>query len=167
MDFSALPLRDWHDPAAVGLWPPAAGWWVVLVSGVVLIVGAAWWWRRLRRPTVKKLARAEFERIRRDPDLSATDRVRQLSILLRRVCLSLYPRSESARLTGTAWLRFLEKDLDEPAFSEGAGKVLLDAPYRREADIDCDLLVALCEKWISALPEGPVSAVRSTSEAKR
>ncbi|MCI0667112.1 MAG: DUF4381 domain-containing protein, partial [Methylococcaceae bacterium] len=60
---------------------------------------------------------------------------------------------EIARLTGKDWLQFLEKTLDEPAFSEGPGKALIDAPYRQDARVDCDPLFSLCERWIESLPE--------------
>ncbi|MCI0653858.1 MAG: DUF4381 domain-containing protein, partial [Methylococcaceae bacterium] len=112
-----LPLRDWRGPEAVGWWPPAPGWWVVLFSTILLAIAAGWLWRRLTRPSVKKLARKEFKCLKLNPDLSDSDRVRQLSILIRRICLSIYPRSESASLTGRNWLLFLEKTLDEASFS--------------------------------------------------
>jgi hypothetical protein len=43
---------------------------------------------------------------------------------------------------GDAWLAWLDRDLDEPRFREGAGRILLELPYRnpetiaRDADID-------------------------------
>jgi Domain of unknown function (DUF4381) len=120
---------------------------------IVILAMAAWWWRRMTQPKVKKLARKELDRLRCDLELSNTDRVRQLSILLRRVCLSVYPRSETAWLTGNDWLRRLDETLDEPCFTEGPGRVLIDAPYQRNPEIDFEPLFALCERWIESLPE--------------
>jgi Domain of unknown function (DUF4381) len=155
MDPTQLPLRDWHAPPPVGWWPIAPGWWIVLVSSLLFLALAIWLWRRLMRPTVKRIAKKELKRLRSDPNLSDSDRIRQLSILLRRICVSLYPRAETARLTGMDWLRFLERTLDEPLFSEGPGSVLVDAPYRRDVTIDHGPLFSLCERWIESLPEAP------------
>ncbi len=163
MDPSQLPLRDWHNPAAVGWWPIAPGWWIVLAFSLLLLAAAIWLWRRLTRPTVKKIAKNELKRLGSNPNLSDSDRIRQLSILLRRICVSIYPRSETARLTGKDWLRFLERTLDEPAFSEGPGSVLVDAPYRRDVKIDHDPLFLLCERWVESLPETPFDSKSSTA----
>ena len=153
MNYSELPLRDWHHPGAVTWWPPAAGWWILATFTILILFAVGWFWRRKSRPKVKKLATKQLERLRQDPNLSDSDRVRNLSILIRRICLTVYPRSEAARLTGGEWLRFLDRNLDEPCFSEGAGKVLADAPYRRNIEVDSDALFALCERWIESLPD--------------
>ena len=68
MDPSQLPLRDWHSPAMVGWWPPAPGWWIVFVFGILLLAAVLWSWRRFTRPSVKKLAKRELERLRSDPE---------------------------------------------------------------------------------------------------
>ncbi|MGH8560167.1 MAG: DUF4381 domain-containing protein [Methylococcales bacterium] len=167
MDPSKLPLRDWHGPEAVGWWPPAPGWWIVLFAAILLGFAVVWLWRRLTRTSVKKLARKEFKCLRLNPDLSDTDRVRQLSILIRRICLSIYPRAEIAGLTGMNWLLILDKTLDEPSFSEGPGKVLLDAPYRRDAELDYESLFSLCERWIETLPESTATRFGSNSKKAR
>ncbi|MGH8476908.1 MAG: DUF4381 domain-containing protein [Methylococcales bacterium] len=165
MNPSELPLRNWHNPQSVSWWPPAPGWWIVSGSLILFSIMVFWLWRRTTRPSVKKLARKEFKSIRVNPDLSDSDRVRQLSMLIRRICLSLYPRAEVAALTGRNWLLFLEKSFDEPSFSEGPGKVLLDAPYRPDAELDFKPLFSLCERWIERLPERTVSRLKSNENA--
>jgi Domain of unknown function (DUF4381) len=162
MNPADLPLRDFHLPAPIGWWPLAPGWWALLSIGISILALSVWLWRRSKRPTVKKLAKRELCRLKIDPALSDTDRIRQLSILIRRICLSTYPRVESARLTGRDWLAFLDKILDERAFSEGPGKVLIDAPYRPDVEVDPEPLFRLCERWIDALPEtaGPRTAAK-------
>lgn len=152
MDPTQIPLKDWHYPEAITWWPIAPGWWMLFCLAVFLL--AAWFylrWRRLR-PSVKKIARKELASLRTDPDLSASDRIRKLSILIRRIALSVYPRSEAAKLTGVEWLRFLDQGLADRAFSEGAGKILIDAPYRKTAEFEQEAIFALCERWIESLP---------------
>lgn len=136
----------------------APGWWILLFSCILLAVLAIWLWRRVTRPTVKKLAKKELEHLKRVPELSNSEKVKQLSVLIRRICISLYPRSKTAWLTGNAWLQFLDQPLGDGSFSEGVGKILVDAPYRREVEIDSDSLFFLCERWIDALPETNVAA---------
>lgn len=146
-----LPLRDIHLPEAIGWWPPAIGWWLlplVLVGCAGLLV---WLVRRWRRVTPIKLASRELERLRRDADLSPDEKLRRLSVLLRRVALTLYPREHVAGLAGEAWLLWLDETLGEPRFSQGPGKPLAEAPYRRAPAEDLDPLLSLCRDWLKAL----------------
>ena len=147
-----LPLRDIHLPAPVGWWPPAPGWWILLFGIPLLAILLAWLWRFLRRKTPKKLALAELEAIAKDGG-DAGEKVRQIAILLRRTALSIYPREEVAGLVGEEWLTFLDTPLKHKGFSEGAGRLLIEAPYRRQAHGDLDALFALCREWIKCLPK--------------
>lgn len=155
MDPSQIPLRDIHLPPAIGWWPPAPGWWLLPALGVMIIGGLLWLRRRLTRPNVRKAALQELQRLQDDHSLPTAKGVGELSILLRRISLSAYPHRESAGLVGVAWLRFLDQPLGNKGFSLGPGSVLIDAPYRRDADVDFDALCALCREWIMALPKRP------------
>jgi len=118
----------------------------------VLAVLLVWLWRLLRRKTPRKLALAELETIANSHE-DARQKIRQLAILLRRTALSVYPRADAAGLVGNAWLAFLDAPLRRKDFSEGAGRLLIEAPYRREAEGDLDALFALCREWIKRLPK--------------
>lgn len=146
-----LPLRDYHLPATVGWWPPAPGWWGLAVLILALAGAAVYLWRRYRRPTVRKLALAELNRLEGE-GLPATEKLRRLSMLLRRVGLSTSARAEVAGLTGQAWLLWLDRPLPQPRFSRGPGRLLLDAPYRPSVDGELDELFALCRDWLNRLP---------------
>lgn len=146
-----LPLRDIHLPEPIGWWPPAPGWWLLLFGALALVSLAVWLWRRWRRVTVQKLALSELEAIERDV-ADAREQMQRLAILLRRVCLSAYPREEVAGLTGAAWLSFLDRQVGGHRFSEGVGRLLLEAPYRREIEADAASLLALCREWLIRLP---------------
>lgn len=159
MDPAELPLRDIHLPPPVGWWPPAPGWWL-LPMAIAAVAFAVWAYRRRRRARaatvpLRALAAAELERLRsafdshRDSHLIAVD----LSALLRRCCLSLYPRVEAAALTGEPWLALLDRPVPGNRFRDGPGRVLATAPYARRAEVDAPALLALCAEWIETLPE--------------
>jgi len=143
-------LHDIHLPAAVSWWPPAPGWWVVLVlvlfaAGLVYMLYA-----RRRRNRWRAKALAELARLR---DAAPERLLRDLSVLLRRVAISRFPRHDVAALTGEAWLAFLDRSLgDAEAFQSGAGRVLLSGPYASNVEVDTASLLALCERWIKQLP---------------
>lgn len=150
-----LPLRDIHLPEPVSWWPPAPGWW--LLAGLILLcVLAAWLWRRYRRrqrlaaTTLALQELAAIEAAYRD-GLEAAETVRRLSVLMRRLSISLFPRAEAAGLTGGEWLAFLDRPLERPDFSEGAGRVLNEGPYRPDVARDeVEPLLDLCREWIRA-----------------
>lgn len=153
-----LPLQDVHLPAAAGWWPPAPGWWLVL--GLLLLASAgAWWWRRRRQRWQRSavyLARQELQVLQSDYAEHGDARkfVAELSVLLRRLSISAFPRSTTASLTGEAWLAFLDASLQEPAFSTTAGRVLIEAPYRRQVNADeVQALVELGRLWIDRLAQ--------------
>lgn len=148
-DFSEL--RDIHLPEPVSWWPPAPGWWLAMVvtAAVVALVWSVYRWHRQsrwRRGALAALAQASAS----SPDVLPG----HISILLRRIAISRFPRHEVAGLTGEDWLAFLDRTLDDgQAFRSGAGRVLTYGPYRRpEAPMDSSELIALCERWIRQLP---------------
>jgi len=151
-----LPLRDIHLPEPVSWWPPAPGWWGLLAL-LLLLAAAAWFWirwRRHRRLAATTLAERELDTIEADfqAGLDAAETVRRLSVLMRRLSISLFPRSEAAGLTGEAWLAFLDGPLQRPAFSSGPGRVLIEGPYRPAvASDEIQPLLVLCREWIRAV----------------
>ncbi|MGR8978638.1 MAG: DUF4381 domain-containing protein [Gammaproteobacteria bacterium] len=147
-----LPLRDIHEPAAIGWWPPAIGWWI-LVIGVPLLIGLALWlYKHLNRTTVIKTAQKKLTSISRDQTLDDLQKLRELSILIRRVAISLAPRKESAGLIGRDWRRYLDQSVKGSPFSSGAGRFLSDAPYGKELPpgVDVNQLINVCEDWLKA-----------------
>jgi hypothetical protein len=64
------------------------------------------------------------------------------------MCISVYPRSESASLTGNEWLALLDESVSGEQFTQGPGRILVEAPYQRNPDIDSDTLLSLCHEWI-------------------
>lgn len=124
-----LPLRDVHPGVAPPWWPPAPGWW--LVAAVVLLLSfALWWWLRRR-----DRRRAAILRLFDDAVAAADTPARQvaaISELLRRAGRRMDAQAD--RLQGDDWLRFLDRGSQASEFAEGAGRLLLDGPYRPDVD---------------------------------
>ncbi len=162
MDPEAIPLRGLHLPDAVGWWPLAPGWWLL---GALLAVGCGLLFRSLlrhrahaaaRRKALRQLeeSRSAYAYHGNPVTLGA-----EISELLRRTMLAYAPRAEVAGLTGEAWLEWLDRDLDQPLFREGAGRSLLDLPYRnpesaaQDADIEA-MLAAVRERLRKPVGKG-------------
>lgn len=152
-----LDLRDIHLPDAISWWPPAPGWWG-LAGLLVLLVIVFFLLRKLKqRRQLQKSALAELEDIqaRYLDDDNTVALVQSLSILLRRACISFYPRANTASLTGEPWLDYLDKTSTHPQFKNSTGKILATAPYLPENSlltIDASALITLCESWLRAQP---------------
>lgn len=148
-----LPLRDIHLPEPVSWWPPAPGWWLLMLAVLLGIALAAWLLRRYRRGALQRSARQALDAITREWKQSGDTQqlTRQLSVLMRRLCLSRSPRVEVAGLTGTTWLQHLDSQLPGEHFQNGVGRVLVEAPYAAQVDVDGDALLQLCDRWIQCL----------------
>jgi len=151
-----LPLRDIHLPPAPSWWPPAPGWWA-LGAGVLCALAFWFWWRRRAHGSAIDVARRELDALReRALREDARPLLQELSILLRRLAVSRFPRREIAGVTGTAWLEFLDRPLADQPFSTGAGRILIEGPYRRDTrDVELGPLLDLCSEWIAALERQP------------
>ncbi|MDE0157332.1 MAG: DUF4381 domain-containing protein [Gammaproteobacteria bacterium] len=154
-DPSTLPLREIHLPESVGWWPPAPGWWLLPVL-LLLGLAAAWYGRHLyrrRKYSAISMARKELAGIRSRyaADRDAGRCVRSVSGLLRRVSISVFPRSESAGLTGDEWVAFLLSGNRQLA-SGNIGRSLLEAPYRPQvAHEEVESLIGFCSDWIESV----------------
>lgn len=163
-DPASLPLREIHLPESVGWWPPAPGWWI-LPCLVGLVAIAAWYSRllyRRRRYSALNMARKELEeiRIRYAADRDSRSCAVAVSGLLRRLCISIFPRGETAGLTGNDWLAFLQERVKVQAGQEDngneelqdTGRILLAAPYRQQvAAEEVESLINFCSRWIEAV----------------
>jgi hypothetical protein len=138
MDPTQIPLRGLHLPDAVGWWPLAPGWWLVialLVLGFGLLLRNALQRRSrsaARRHALRQLA--QYTSAFAEHGNAITLGI-EVSELLRRAMLAYAPRADVAGLTGEAWLAWLDRDLAQPQFLKGAGRTLLDLPYRNPASV--------------------------------
>lgn len=151
MDPSALPLRDIHLPEPIGWWPPAIGWWIVAVLILLIIVASIWLFKRVTRKTAIKSAKKLLLKIQQDSYLDDHTKLIQMSILIRRTAISIFPRAEVASLTGNAWLEFLDNSIQDTQFRLGVGQVLSDGPYQQPTAFDMDALNNLCLHWLKTV----------------
>ncbi len=155
-DQMELDLRDIHLPEPISWWPPAPGWWMVLVGIVLLITLVVFLRKRWlkKKNSAKTLARNELKNIQEKYQQLGDSQIliKDLSTLLRRTCISVFPRLEAAGLTGDAWLSFLDQGIQRKQFSEGIGEILVSGPYKKTVDLNAEELIVLCKDWIEALP---------------
>lgn len=124
-------LLDIHLPPPPSWWPPATGWWLLAAVLLVLLGGVTVWLRRrARRRATLRLFEQELDLlVARSPgSAQAAARVAGLSVLLRRIAGHHAPHA--LRLIDEAWLEFLDGGDPARPFSSGAGRLLLEAPYR-------------------------------------
>lgn len=162
-------LRDIHLPDAISWWPLAPGWWILLAL-LLIVIGALFYylrWRNIQknRPLtfssqqVMQAALLEFSTIEKTyaetgPDDQSRQIVADLSQLLRRCAVEL-SRLENepnavAGLSGDAWLSWLDGRWDREDFMQGAGRILIDGPYRNgfsQSEALHELLL-LCRAWL-------------------
>lgn len=145
----SLDLKDIHLPEAINWWPPALGWWLLPVACLLILFALHAIYRRMTRKTAINHAQKLFKQLRRNPG-ETLDTLTTLSALLRRTAISTTARSEVASLRGQAWLEYLDRNLPDTPFSQGVGRCLADAHYRKtEPDtVDLDALLNLCERWL-------------------
>jgi hypothetical protein len=152
MDPSALPLRDIHLPEPISWWPPAIGWWIVALLILLTITASIWLIRRLTRKTAVKSAKKLLLKIQQNTHLDDHAKLAQISILIRRTAISIFPRAQVASLTGNAWLEFLDSSMQDTQFKLGVGRVLSDGPYQQQSEtINLDALYSLCLHWLKTV----------------
>lgn len=158
-----LHLRDIHLPDPISWWPPAPGWWILLALIIFLTAGVIIGIKIYNSRALHRNVVSEIETIKNNFKINADqyELIQSLSVLLRRSCISFYPRNETAGLTGEDWLRYLDNtspnrsSVQNYQFHQGIGAILASAPYMPESavsSINTDALIALCESWLQAQP---------------
>ena len=151
-------LREIHAAPPPTVWPPAPGWWVLAtVLAVCMVIAVIWLLRSYRRYRLQRLVLAEIERIgSRYTEENTTAFIAELSIVLRRIALLRYGPERVASLTGAEWLRFLDATGGGGEFSNGAGQILENGPYRpHQETVPLEPLLQLARSWAK---QNPVAA---------
>lgn len=148
-----LPLRDIHLPEQIGWFPPALGWWLLLIFVPIISYFLIALLQKIFKNTALKNAQKLLLQLEKNETLTPLEKVRELSILLRRVAISRESVQEKiSSLTGRAWLDYLDQSLKDAPFKNGVGQCLANAPYQKELppDVDLPALFALAKKWLKA-----------------
>jgi len=154
-----LPLRDIHLPGEIAWWPPAPGWWILAALIIAVIVGGWFLYQRQRqlKLSATRLARVQLQEIiaRYESGKDPLELLRQLSVLLRRLSISLFPRTEVASLTGPAWLEFLDRQTSQQHFTTDTGRLLTEAPYRSQVSAaEAERVLKYSQDWINSVSAG-------------
>ena len=132
MAANSLSFDDMHDIVVsdpVSWWPLAPGWFVLLLAlTLALAWAAAKTFRHWRKNAYRREALRSLELI--EPP--------ELPELVKRVCLSAWPREQVATLSGDEWLKFLDQSANTNDFSQGAGRLLLELSYNPNLSIQND-----------------------------
>ncbi len=158
-----LDLKDIHLPETISWWPPALGWWILAVLIPLLILMLVKIYQHLTRKTAIKTAKKILANLKQDSSKDNFQKLRELSVLLRRVAISVSPKRDVAGLTGRAWLDFLDSSLKDSPFAEGIGACLASEPYRKTplTEIEITQLISLCEVWLKAQNNAAVKPTRA------
>ncbi len=142
-------LKDIHQPKAISMWPDTLAWYVLLVMAVVIMLFCLYrlinfFLRKQKQKPALKLLRAACGLYPQNQSLA----LQQISKLLRRITFTRYARKDTASLHGESWLRFLDEISGCNEFSNGVGKLLIDAPYRKDSQVPIEKLEKLITRLI-------------------
>jgi Domain of unknown function (DUF4381) len=144
-------LIDIPLPQPVSLLPATWASRIVIVLVVVGIAVAAWrLLHRFRANRYRRAALGELDRLLQMPGAVQDGMAASLALLVRRTALDAFPRETIAPLAGARWLAFLDRSYGGHEFSDGAGRLLISAPYGRTTADAGELrsLQDLVRRWI-------------------
>lgn len=142
-------LKDIHEPAAIGWWPPAVGWWILTGVFIVLIFAAVLAALRIRKKRLANQYRSEGVHLLQAIDLNDPQAIEKINILLKRVAVVTFGRNTCAALTGESWINFIESSIDSP-MPLPAKHALLDNLYSAStpAPEDLNSLLQFSINWV-------------------
>ncbi len=150
-----LQLADIHLAAKPSAWPPAPGWWILffLLVGLLTFTGMKLIHYLRLKNHQKRILQALGQLEKKLIKDQSPETIADINILLRRLALAHFPRKNIASLTGHDWLNFLDKSGNTKDFSQGAGKLLADAPYLANIPQSADIkgLSSVVKKWVKRI----------------
>jgi Domain of unknown function (DUF4381) len=145
-------LRDIHQPPAISIWPLAMGWYILLMIIIALIaLGCYLMIKYHTKHRIRKLVLIRITELRKKHESSSKQNIcEELSALLKRAALQVFPRKKVAGLYGEQWLAFLDAtvEIKDKNFSQGIGRVLITGPYQSSKQQLSQELFDLIELWV-------------------
>jgi Domain of unknown function (DUF4381) len=125
-------LRDVALPAPAPWWPPAPGWWIVAAAACAVLLWVVWVKvRRYRVNAYRRAALRELAALDGRADVAA-----EVSAILKRTALVVFPRGQVAGLSGAAWLEFLDRTGRTSTFTTGPAHHMPNAVFGAESAFD-------------------------------
>lgn len=168
-NFEQLPLRDIHLPDPVSWWPPAIGWWLLVVAIVLAAIGIWLGIRHLatrqRRNRLYHLAEREINRIETEYRAAHDSHLalQKLSILMRRIGMTVYDRKRIASLCGDEWTDWLTNSSVPAEARAGSIRLLADGPYNKDVSADLSPLISHCRVWLRSITKDDVPVLSEHS----
>jgi len=100
---------------------------------------------------IRKAALRELNELQAHAELSDRQFAEQVSALLKRVAMVRYAQQQPAKLSGKAWLKFLDQTSLSQPFSQAGGEALLEAHYQAKASIKRSELLGAAMAWVRAI----------------
>ncbi len=158
-DPASIPLRDYHLPDPVSWWPPAIGWWGLAFFIIIVTVLVVALFKYQKKQQWRKDARRVLDSINRNFQEKQDQHTLagELSIFIRRVCLTRFPNNPGASLSGNQWLSYLDSctKTNQQLFHTDIGNQLITATYDPAHSINSERLIMICRQWLAALPSSP------------
>jgi len=142
--YSLSNLRDIVIPDAPPYWPPASGVWVALGMVAAILLLVAWRLHVVRNRNAYRKAGLML--------LGRAETAYDVSIVLKRVALAVFPREQVASLYGDDWAAFLHRTCPRSYF-----KALTSSDFGTEPG---EGLLELASTWIRhhRVPKATVAA---------
>lgn len=161
MNAALQQLKDIHLPPAINTWPIAPGWIALFALLFATMCYALYLWHKAKkRKYTAKFALAKLEKLHQlmieNPE--NINIAAEISILLRRTALYYFQREAIAGLSGKHWLNFLNHSGNTTQFTEEAGRLLTDVPYRKESMTDLTPLFTLTRDWLMTISKKKATA---------
>lgn len=150
--FGNYALGDFVEvvaPAAINWVPQTAGWAWLGVALLALLLRYGWQYvRRWHRNRYRREAQVRLRRLAKTANHDAW--LIELNKLLKLTALATFSREQVARLSGQAWVDFLERQCPTPTFSAQQRQLLAVGTYRHAtlSDETRQQLVAASIDWI-------------------
>ncbi|WP_417597435.1 DUF4381 domain-containing protein [Oceanospirillum sp.] len=144
-------LKDIHIPEPSGGWTPSVNIWWISVAGILAVIMIGVLARRYyMRTRTRRYALKELEsmQVRFNEHGEHQRLLNELNMLLRRMAMINYDREKISPLAGRHWLTFLDRSGQTQEFSQGVGKVLIQAYQPSPEAFDENALIEVVRQWI-------------------